>query len=526
MAGTENMNTTPFLCIFDTTLRDGEQSPGASMNCAEKLAIAHMLEKLRVDVIEAGFAASSADDCASIKAVAEQITDSRVCSLARALPADIDRAAQVLAPAIERGNARIHTFIATSPVHMERKLQMSPETVLERAVAAVRRARSLCDDVEFSCEDASRSERDFLCRIIEAAIEAGATTINLPDTVGYAEPAEFGALVGDLLAAVPNAQRAVFSVHCHNDLGLAVANSLAALGAGARQVECTINGIGERAGNASLEEVVMAVATRSDRFAFQSRIEQRHLVPISRLVSETTGFYVQPNKAIVGRNAFAHEAGIHQDGVIKHRSTYEIMEAEAVGWFSNQLVLGKHSGRAALRRRLEDLGLCCEEQQFNDVFARFKELAAHQHEVFDEDLPALIGVLSQEGELGSALYSLSSLSYHSQPDGGARAEVVVQIDGEERRAEGSGTGPVDAAFSALAMVTDSAASLLHYSLNAAPHGSAAARGRAAVRLAHNGHTANGTGTDADVVTASARAWLDAQCRLGRAARRHPQLDAI
>ena len=516
------MSARQFLRIFDTTLRDGEQSPGASMTRAEKLAIAHMLEKLRVDVIEAGFAASSADDCAAVQAVAEQIEDSRVCSLARALPADIDRAAQALAPAIERGNARIHTFIATSPVHMAHKLQMSPDKVLERAVAAVRHARRLCDDVEFSCEDASRSEYDFLCRVIEAAILAGATTINLPDTVGYAEPAEFGALVGKLLAAVPSAHRAVFSVHCHNDLGLAVANSLAALGAGASQIECTINGIGERAGNASLEEVVMAVATRSDRFALQSRIERRHLVPISRLVSETTGFYVQPNKAIVGRNAFAHEAGIHQDGIIKHRQTYEIMSAEDVGWFSNQLVLGKHSGRAALRRRMEDLGLCFEQPQFEGIFERFKELAVRQHEVFDEDLPALLGALPQEEADGS---QLRELSYRSLPDG-ASAEVVVQIDGVERRAEGRGTGPVDAAFSALAVVTHSEASLLHYSLNAAPHGSASARGRATVRLAHDGHTANGTGIDEDVVTASARAWLDAQRRLGRAARRHPQLDGV
>ncbi len=516
------MSAQALLRIFDTTLRDGEQSPGASMTRPEKLVIAHMLEKLRVDVIEAGFAASSEDDHASVLAVAEQIEESSVCSLARALFSDIDRAGQALAPAIARGNARIHTFIATSPVHMAHKLRMPPDEVCERAVAAVRRARNLCDDVEFSCEDASRSERDFLCRIVEAAIDAGAGTINLPDTVGYAEPAEFAALIGDLLASVPNADRAVFSVHCHNDLGLAVANSLAAIRAGVRQVECTINGIGERAGNASLEEVVMAVATRSDRFALQTRIERRHLVPISRLVSETTGFYVQPNKAIVGRNAFAHEAGIHQDGVLKHRQTYEIMNAEDVGWYSNQLVLGKHSGRAALRRRMEDLGLCFDEPQFGDIFDRFKKLASHQHEVFDEDLPTLLGELPSSEDDDT---QLREISYRSLANG-ATAEVLLCIDGVERRAESVGTGPIDAVFSALAAATNSEARLLLYSLNSAPHGNAAARGRAAVQLAHGNQTANGTGIDEDVVSASARAWLDAQRRLGRTVQRHPQLDGI
>ena len=329
------------LVIFDTTLRDGEQSPGASMTRDEKVRIARMLEKLRVDVIEAGFAIASPGDFESVRAVAEAVKDSTVCSLARAIKGDIERAAEAIKPA---NSGRIHTFIATSPIHMQYKLQMEPSKVLEQAVAAVKLARQFTDDVEFSLEDASRSEFGFMCRIIEAVITAGARTINLPDTVGYGEPDEYGMLFRRLIEAIPNADKAIFSTHCHNDLGLAVANSLSAVMHGARQVECTINGLGERAGNAALEEIVMAVKTRKDMMPVETTIDTVHIVPTSRLVSSITGFPVQPNKAIVGANAFAHESGIHQDGILKHRETYEIMRAEDVGWNTNKLVLGKHSG--------------------------------------------------------------------------------------------------------------------------------------------------------------------------------------
>ena len=342
------------LIIFDTTLRDGEQSPGASMTQEEKVRIAKMLEKLRVDVIEAGFAIASEGDFASVRAVAQAVKDSIVCSLARAVDADIERAAEALKGA---ARPRIHTFIATSPIHMKYKLQMAPDQVLERAVHAIKYARQFTDDVEFSLEDGSRSEFDFMCRITEAAIAAGAGTINVPDTVGYGEPGEYGAMFKRLIEAVPNADKAIFSTHCHNDLGLGVANSLAAVMNGVRQVECTINGLGERAGNAALEEIVMAVRTRKDVFPVYTNIQTEYIVPTSRLVSTITGFPVQPNKAIVGANAFAHESGIHQDGVLKHRETYEIMRAEDVGWNANKIVLGKHSGRAAVKARFEELGI-------------------------------------------------------------------------------------------------------------------------------------------------------------------------
>ena len=389
------------LVIFDTTLRDGEQSPGATMTKAEKLRIARILEKLRVDVIEAGFAIASQGDFEAVKSIAESIKESTVCSLARALDKDIDRAAEAIRPA-ERG--RIHTFIATSPIHMQYKLQMQPDDVVEQAVRSVRRARSHVDDVEFSCEDAGRSELDFLCRIIEAAIKAGATTINIPDTVGYAIPEQFGETIRQLLNRVPNADKAVFSVHCHNDLGLAVANSLAAVSSGARQVECTINGLGERAGNASLEELVMAVRTRQDLYTIDTRVDAQHIVPASRLVSTITGFPVQPNKAIVGANAFAHESGIHQDGVLKHRETYEIMRAQDVGWHTNSLVLGKHSGRNAFRSRLLELGIQFEtETELNEAFTRFKALADLKHEILMKTfrrLPAIPGRRKKTAAMG------------------------------------------------------------------------------------------------------------------------------
>ncbi|NOR52111.1 MAG: 2-isopropylmalate synthase, partial [Gammaproteobacteria bacterium] len=366
------------LFIFDTTLRDGEQSPGASMTKEEKVRIARILEKMRVDVIEAGFPIASVGDFEAVKAVADTIKDATICGLARALDKDIDRAGEALKGA---NSARIHTFIATSPIHMEHKLRMSPDQVVEQAIHAVKRARLYTDDVEFSAEDAGRSDIDFLCRIFEAAIKAGATTLNVPDTVGYNLPEQFGETLRLLREKMPNSDKAIFSVHCHNDLGLAVANSLAAVTNGARQVECTINGLGERAGNAALEEVVMAVKTRNDIFKCYTDIDTTQIVPASRLVSGITGFPVQPNKAIVGANAFAHESGIHQDGVLKARETYEIMAAEDVGWSSNRMVMGKHSGRSAFRSRMKELGIEFEsEESLNETFARFMDLADKKHE--------------------------------------------------------------------------------------------------------------------------------------------------
>ncbi|HEY9031273.1 MAG TPA: 2-isopropylmalate synthase [Kangiella sp.] len=376
------------LVIFDTTLRDGEQSPGASMDKEEKLEIAKQLELMKVDVIEAGFAIASPGDFDAVKLVADNIKDSTICSLSRAMEKDIQAAGDALKGA---NSARIHTFIATSPLHMKHKLQMEPEQVIEHAVRSVKFARSLCDDVEFSCEDAGRSDLDFMCKIIEQVINAGARTINIPDTVGYNLPDQYANTIQQLIERIPNSDKAIFSVHCHNDLGLAVANSLAAVQKGARQVECTINGLGERAGNASLEEVVMAIKTRPDYFDVEVDIDTRHIVPTSQLVSKITGFAVQPNKAIVGDNAFAHESGIHQDGVLKHRETYEIMRAEDVGWANNRMVLGKHSGRNAFKSHLAQLGVQFDNSDdLHDAFVAFKKLADQKHDILDEDLLSLI----------------------------------------------------------------------------------------------------------------------------------------
>lgn len=376
------------LVIFDTTLRDGEQSPGASMDKEEKLEIAKQLELMKVDVIEAGFAIASPGDFEAVKLVADNIKDSTICSLSRAMEKDIQAAGDALKGA---NSGRIHTFIATSPLHMKYKLQMEPEQVIEHAVKSVKFARSLCDDVEFSCEDAGRSELDFMCKIIEQVIDAGARTINIPDTVGYNLPDQYANTIQQLIERIPNSDKAIFSVHCHNDLGLAVANSLAAVQKGARQVECTINGLGERAGNASLEEVVMAIKTRPDYFNVEVDINTRHIVPTSQLVSKITGFAVQPNKAIVGDNAFAHESGIHQDGVLKHRETYEIMRAEDVGWANNRMVLGKHSGRNAFKSHLAQLGVQFDNNDdLHDAFVAFKKLADQKHDILDEDLLTLV----------------------------------------------------------------------------------------------------------------------------------------
>ncbi|MAY35581.1 MAG: 2-isopropylmalate synthase [Spongiibacteraceae bacterium] len=510
------------LVIFDTTLRDGEQSPGASMTRDEKVRIAKMLEKMGVDVIEAGFAIASQGDFESVRAVAEAVKHSRICSLARSAKKDIERAGEALKPA---AMSRIHTFIATSPIHMDYKLRMKPDQVVDEAVRAVTTARSLADDVEFSCEDASRSEFDFLCRIIEQVIKAGATTINLPDTVGYAEPQEYGALIYRLMNTIPNADKAVFSVHCHNDLGLAVANSLAAVLQGARQVECTINGLGERAGNASLEEIVMAVRTRADVFPVETRIDATQIVPTSRLVSTVTGFPVQPNKAIVGANAFAHESGIHQDGVLKYRETYEIMRAEDVGWNTNRLVLGKHSGRAAFKARLTELGISFDsDETFNDAFTRFKDLADKKHEIFDEDLQALVSdVVAPDS---NEKYRLLDLESHSQTGRKPKARLRLQVDGEERSVEAEGDGPVDAAFTAVEQVAHSGATLKLYSVNAITQGTDS-QGEVTVRLEKDNVIVNGNGADTDIIVASVKAYLNALNLLASGAMRtHPQKEGV
>jgi 2-isopropylmalate synthase len=506
------------LVIFDTTLRDGEQSPGASMTLEEKVRIAKMLEKMRVDIIEAGFAIASPGDFESVKAVATAVRGSTICSLARTSQQDIERAAEALKPA---ASGRIHTFIATSPLHMQYKLRMEPGQVIERAVESIKLARNLINDVEFSCEDASRSERDFLCRIIEEAIRAGASTINIPDTVGYGEPGQFGELIAYLMNTIPNADKAVFSVHCHNDLGLAVANSLSAVLKGARQVECTINGLGERAGNASLEEIVMAVRTRADVFPVETGIDALHIVPASRLVSSITGFPVQPNKAIVGANAFAHESGIHQDGVLKHRETYEIMRAEDVGWNANKLVLGKHSGRAAFKSRLEALGTTFKsDAELADAFARFKDLADKKHEIFDEDLQALVSdVLDMEREDRYHYLSLESVSKTgSKP----RASLSITVNGVEKKSTAEGDGPVDAALKAIESIVQSGAVLKLYSVNAITSGTDS-QGEVTVRLEHLGHIVNGNGADTDIIVASVKAYLNALNILGSGVMRaHPQ----
>jgi 2-isopropylmalate synthase len=507
------------LIIFDTTLRDGEQSPGASMTKEEKVRIAKQLERMKVDIIEAGFPAASNGDFESVKAVASVIKDSTVCGLARALERDIDRAGEAVQGA---ASSRIHTFLATSPIHMEKKLRMTPDQVVEQAVKAVHWARKWTDNVEFSPEDAGRSDLDFLCRVLEAVIAAGATTVNIPDTVGYNMPQQFGELIRNLRERVPNSDKAVFSVHCHNDLGLAVANSLSAVMHGARQVECTINGLGERAGNAALEEIVMTVRTRQDVFTCETRIDTTQIVSASRLVSGITGFAVQPNKAIVGANAFAHESGIHQDGVLKHRQTYEIMRAEDVGWSANKMILGKHSGRNAFRTRLQEIGIELEsEEAVNAAFARFKELADKKHEIFDDDLQALVSDEAQAQE--QETYKLVSLRVCSETGETPHANIVLAEQGAEKQAAAEGGGPVDAAFKAIEIIVHSGAELLLYSVNNITSGTDA-QGEVTVRLSRGGRIVNGQGADTDIVVASAKAYLHALNKLhSKLERAHPQV---
>jgi 2-isopropylmalate synthase len=498
------------LIIFDTTLRDGEQSPGASMTREEKLRIARQLERLRVDVIEAGFAASSNGDFEAVRAIADAIRDSTVCSLARANDRDITRAADALKGA---AHARIHTFIATSALHMDKKLRMTPDQVFEQARLAVRFARQRCDDVEFSPEDGYRSDPDFLCRVIEAVIAEGATTINIPDTVGYAVPELFGEFIRSLRERIPNSGKAVWSVHCHNDLGMAVANSLAGVKlGGARQVECTINGLGERAGNCSLEEVVMALRTRRDYFDLELGIDATQIVPASRMVSQTTGFVVQPNKAVVGANAFAHASGIHQDGVLKARDTYEIMRAEDVGWSTNKIVLGKLSGRNAFKQRLQDLGIQMEsEGEINAAFARFKDLADRKSEIFDEDIIALVS--DESVTPATEHYRLLALSQHSETGERPHATVSFAAGAAEHHAQSDGNGPVDASLKAIESKVASGAEMMLYSVNAITSGSTESQGEVTVRLQLGGRVVNGVGADPDIVVASAKAYLSALNKL-------------
>jgi 2-isopropylmalate synthase len=508
------------LIIFDTTLRDGEQSPGASMTKDEKVRIARQLERLRVDVIEAGFAAASPGDFEAIRAISAAVRESTICSLSRANDRDIARAAEALAPAARK---RIHTFIATSPLHMQMKLRMEPAQVLEQAKLAIRYARNHTDDIEFSPEDGSRSEEDFLCRVLEAVIAEGATTINFPDTVGYAVPEEFGQRIRRLRERVPNSDKAVWSVHCHNDLGLAVANSLAGVTiGGARQIECTINGLGERAGNTSLEEVVMALRTRADYFNLQVGIDTTQIVPASKMVSQITGFAVQPNKAVVGANAFAHASGIHQDGILKARETYEIMRAEDVGWTANKIVLGKLSGRNAFKARLQDLGIELEsEAEVNAAFARFKELADRKSDIFDEDIMALV---SQEDHAhGDEVYRFVSLSQRSETGELPHARVAFSIDGKEHVCEGTGDGPVDAIVNAIESQAKSGAELILFSINAISN-SSQSQGEVTMRLSRSGRIVNGVGADPDIVVASARAYISALNKLdSKVERVNPQL---
>ena len=498
------------LIIFDTTLRDGEQSPGASMTREEKLRIARQLERLHVDVIEAGFAASSNGDFEAVKAIADAIRDVTVCSLARANDRDIARAAEALKGAAQ---ARIHTFIATSALHMEKKLRMTPDQVLEQAKQSVRFARNLCGDVEFSPEDGYRSDMDFLCRVLETVIAEGATTVNIPDTVGYAIPELYGAFIRQLRERVPNSDKAVWSVHCHNDLGMAVANSLAGVMiGGARQVECTINGLGERAGNCSLEEVVMAVRTRRDYFKLDMGIDATQIVPASRMVSQTTGFIVQPNKAVVGANAFAHASGIHQDGVLKARDTYEIMRAEDVGWAANKIVLGKLSGRNAFKQRLQELGIQMEsEGEINAAFARFKDLADRKSDIFDEDIIALVSDESVTPTIEH--YRLLSLAQHSEMGERPHATVSFTAGAQELHADSDGNGPVDASLKAIESKVKSGAEMMLYSVNAITSGSTESQGEVTVRLQHGGRVVNGVGADPDIVVASAKAYLSALNKL-------------
>jgi 2-isopropylmalate synthase len=515
---TSRIGQAPRVIIFDTTLRDGEQSPGAAMSLEQKLEVASMLDGLGVDVIEAGFPIASAGDFEAVQAIAARVRRPIICGLARAGLKDIDRAAEALKGA---ARARIHTFISTSPVHMKHKLQMEPHEVLEAVIASVSRARNHVDDVEWSAEDATRTEFDFLCRCVEGAIKAGATTINIPDTVGYAVPQEYAQLIAALIARVPGADRVVFSTHCHNDLGLAVANSLAGVAAGARQVECTINGMGERAGNAALEEIVMALKTRADAFPFDTGIETTAIARASKLVSSVTGFPVQFNKAIVGKNAFAHESGIHQDGMLKNTQTYEIMTPESVGVAKTSLVLGKLSGRHAFKDKLQALGYDLGSNQLEDAFRRFKDLADKKKHIFDDDIVALVDDQLAHGHDRIQVVSLRVVAGTFGPPS---AELELAIDGQAVLGVARGDGPVDAIFNAVKVLFPHAAILRAYDVHAVTEGTDAQAG-VSVRLEDNGRTVLGTGAHTDTLVASAKAYVHALNRL-QAARLRAGADSL
>jgi len=503
--------------VFDTTLRDGEQSPGASMNAAEKLRLATQLEKLGVDAIEAGFPAASQGDFDAVALIASKIQRAEVTALARASKNDIDLAWNAVKGAPKK---RIHTFLATSDIHMKHKLKMSRDQVLKACVDSVRYASSLAPNVEFSAEDASRSDRDFLCRVFEAVIEVGATTVNIPDTVGYALPHEFEDLVRYVMTHTPNIHKAVVSVHCHNDLGLATANTISALQAGARQVEVTINGIGERAGNASLEEVVMALHTRAKDLGLHTSINTKEIYPTSRLVSMVTGILVQPNKAIVGANAFAHEAGIHQDGILKNAQTYEIMDPDTVGISTSTLVLGKHSGRHAFKKKLMELGYELSEEEVERLFTKFKELADKRKEILDEDIEVLI---AEEILRVPDIYELEYLNVVSGTVAVPTATVKLRIRGKEAQDAGFGVGPIDATFNTIARMTGTHSKLIRFTVNAIT-GGMDAQGEVTVRLQENGLVALGKGADPDIITASAKAYVNGLNRLEHL-KRNPALSA-
>jgi 2-isopropylmalate synthase len=507
--------------IFDTTLRDGEQSPGASMNLAEKLEVAHALAELGVDVIEAGFPIASPGDFEAVQAVARQVRGPIICGLARCNPDDIDRAWEALRDA---GRPRIHVFLATSAIHREFKLKMAKEEIVRRAVEGVRRARGYCADVEFSPEDAARTELDFLTEVVHAAVDAGATTVNIPDTVGFAVPTQYAAAIRHLKENVRGIDNVVISVHCHNDLGLAVANSLAALFEGARQVECTINGLGERAGNCALEEVVMALKTRADYFRVPCAINTRKLLHTSRLVSRVTGIQVQRNKAVVGQNAFAHEAGIHQDGMLKERSTYEIMRPEEVGLARTELVLGKHSGRHALRERVRDLGYHLDDDQFEKVFEAFKVLADRKKTIYDADVEALA-----EAQIQGVprLWTLENLQVSAGSGRDPMASVCLRhAEGRKLQDAALGDGPVDAVFKAIERITGATVELRDFSIRSVSVGEDA-QGEAHVEVESDGLVAHGRAVSTDILEASAQAFLTAINRLAlRRPRLNPQTEAL
>ncbi len=505
---------TRMIKIFDTTLRDGEQSPGASMNVEEKVMIAKQLARLNVDIIEAGFAYSSPGDFEAVRRIAQEVEGPTICSLARARPEDIDRAWEALKGAPK---ARIHTFLSTSDIHLKHQFRMTRDEALKRAVEMVQRAKGYVEDVEFSPMDASRSDPPYLYEVLEAVIEAGAGTVNIPDTVGYATPQEFGQLIRGIRERVRNSNRAVISVHCHNDLGLAVANSLAAVLEGAGQVECTVNGIGERAGNASLEEIVMSLRVRKDRFGADTAVRTEEISKASRLVSKITGMAVQPNKAIVGANAFAHTSGIHQDGLLKDKSTYEIMRPESIGLVQSKLVMGKLSGRHAFRKRLEELGYALSEEEINSAFERFKRLGDQKKEVYEEDLEV---ILSEEMTKVPERYVLKSLMTESGTNRVPTATVELEIDGKSMTQTGTGDGPVDAAYRTIVAMTQTKSRLLTYAVKAITGGTDA-QGEVTVRIEEGGRTAIGHGADTDIIVASARAYLNALNKLAFRAAKHP-----